>query len=29
LEIILGHDNSKVMEALGLGDVVFPSILVA
>lgn len=29
LEIILGHDNSKVTEALGLGDVVFPSILVA
>lgn len=29
LEIIIGHDNTKVTEALGLGDVVFPSILVA
>ncbi|KAL7540945.1 hypothetical protein ACHAXR_010505 [Thalassiosira sp. AJA248-18] len=29
LSIILGHDNSKVTEALGLGDVVFPSILVS
>jgi len=30
LEIVLGHgDASKVTEALGLGDVVFPSILVA
>jgi len=29
LEVIIGHDNTKVTEALGLGDVVFPSILVA
>eukprot|EP00581_Thalassiosira_minuscula_P005362 CAMPEP_0183742128 /NCGR_PEP_ID=MMETSP0737-20130205/63991_1 /TAXON_ID=385413 /ORGANISM="Thalassiosira miniscula, Strain CCMP1093" /LENGTH=832 /DNA_ID=CAMNT_0025977657 /DNA_START=9 /DNA_END=2507 /DNA_ORIENTATION=+ len=29
LEIILGHDSSKVTEALGLGDIVFPSLLVA
>jgi len=29
LEIILGHDNSRATEALGVGDVVFPSILVA
>ena len=29
LEIILGHDSSKVSEALGLGDIVFPSILIA
>jgi hypothetical protein len=29
LEVIIGHDNSKVTEALGLGDVVFPSVLVA
>ena len=29
LEVIVGHDNSVVTEALGLGDVVFPSILVA
>ncbi|KAL7525711.1 hypothetical protein ACHAWF_003795, partial [Thalassiosira exigua] len=29
LSIILGHDNSRITEALGLGDVVFPSILVA
>lgn len=28
LEIILGHGNSQATEALGLGDVVFPSILV-
>jgi hypothetical protein len=29
LEVIVGHDNSVVTEALGLGDVVFPSVLVA
>mmetsp|Transcript_46822 Transcript_46822/g.99404 ORF Transcript_46822/g.99404 Transcript_46822/m.99404 type:complete len:309 (+) Transcript_46822:1-927(+) len=29
LEIILGHDSSKATEALGVGDVVFPSVLVA
>ncbi len=29
LEVIIGHDNSKVTDALGLGDVVFPSVLVA
>lgn len=29
LGIILGHNNAKVTEALGLGDVVFPSLLVA
>jgi len=29
LEIVLGHDNSRATEALGVGDVVFPSILVA
>ena len=29
LEVIVGHDNPVVTEALGLGDVVFPSILVA
>jgi len=29
LEIILGHDTSRATEALGLGDIVFPSILVA
>lgn len=28
LEIILGHGNTRVSEALGVGDVVFPSILV-
>ena len=29
LEIILGHDNSQATEALGLGDIVFPGLLVA
>ena len=29
LEIILGHGTNRVSEALGLGDVVFPSILVS
>jgi hypothetical protein len=29
LAVIIGHDTTKVTEALGLGDVVFPSILVA
>lgn len=29
LEIIVGHNSNEVTEALGLGDIVFPSILVA
>jgi hypothetical protein len=29
LEVIVGHDNSRVSDALGLGDVVFPACLVA
>lgn len=29
LEIIVGHNNNQVAEALGLGDVVFPACLVA
>jgi hypothetical protein len=29
LEIIVGHNNNQVTEALGLGDVVFPACLVA
>ncbi|KAL3795662.1 hypothetical protein HJC23_002069 [Cyclotella cryptica] len=29
LEIIIGHDNAAITDALGLGDVVFPACLVA
>ena len=29
MEIIVGHNSNEVTEALGLGDIVFPSILVA
>ena len=29
LEIVIGHDNAVITDALGLGDVVFPACLIA